>query len=227
MARAGIASRRKSEEFIERGVVQVNGKVVCEMGVKIDPEVDKVVIDGKKLKIEKQGYVYYALNKPRGYVSAAIKNSAVKSEKIITELVPKNPRVFPVGRLDKDSDGLIILTNDGQLTFKLTHPSQEHEKEYLVTVKQVLQEGALNKLRAGMNILGQKTKPAVVTKITQNKFKIVLQEGKNRQIRRMCRKVGWEVLRLTRIRIGQFFLKNIKLGEYRQLAEKELFLLKS
>ncbi len=224
MADKGIASRRKCEEFIKGGMVKVNGEVITEMGIKIDPENDVIEVDGEKLKTEEDKYVYYALNKPIGYVSAAQQTANEKN--IVTDLVPKEPRVFPVGRLDKDTTGLIILTNDGRLTFELTHPSQEHEKEYEVEVNPDIAEGALEKLRQGVPILGQKTLPTEIKRISKNQFKIVLKEGKNRHIRRICRKVGFEVVKLKRIRIGQFQLKNIPLGEYIVLKSNEVEKLK-
>jgi pseudouridine synthase len=220
MASKGIASRRKSEEYIAAGLVKVNKKTVTEMGFLVDPEKDLVEYDGAQLKKEEEKLIYYALNKPLGFVSAAQKTKCEKN--IVTDLVPKAPRVFPVGRLDKETTGLIILTNDGRLTFNLTHPSKEHEKEYIVKVKPAISDTALDKLRKGVPILGQETRPCLVERLSKSSFKITLTEGKNRHIRRICRKVGSEVVDLKRIRIGSFYLEGIKEGSYKVLSTKEV-----
>lgn len=223
MAEKGIASRRKSEVFIAAGKVTVNGKVVTEMGVKIDPEVDKVVVDGDFLKKEEAEYVYYALNKPRGFVSAA--QPSFEGEEIVLDLMPKDKRIFPVGRLDKESQGLIILTNDGRLTFDLTHPSRAHEKEYLVTVSQTVSSLTLEAFTQGIMIQGYFAQAKSITLINPRMFSIVLTEGKNRQIRRMCRNIELHVIRLKRIRIGEFVLPNIEVGDWKKLTRKEVDLL--
>lgn len=225
MADKGIASRRKSEEYILDGLVKVNGKTIKEMGVQIDPEVDTIEFDGNAIQKDQEEYVYYALNKPLGYVSSAQRTKLEK--KIVTELVPKNPRVFPVGRLDKDTTGLLILSNDGRMTYELTHPSKEHEKEYEVKVNPDVSNGALEKLKKGIPILGEKTRPTRIKRLSKNSFQIVLTEGKNRHIRRICRKVGVEVIELKRLRIGQFLLNNIEQGKYKILTQKEVKLLKN
>jgi len=226
MADLGIASRRKCEEFIEKGMVKVNGERIIEMGVKIDPEKDLVEVDGKRLKKENEKLVYYALNKPQGYVSACVETKTEKD--LVTHLVPQKPRVFPIGRLDKDTTGLILMTNDGKMTFDLTHPSQEHEKEYFVEVNPAVSDAALDKMRNGITVLGEKTQPCTVTRVAKNKFFIVLKEGKNRQIRRMVRSVGASVMSLKRVRIGKFVLNEfeIPLGKFKKLNEEEVKMLK-
>lgn len=227
LADQGIASRRKCEEFIAKGMVKVNGEVIKEMGVKIDPGTDKVEIDGKRLQKEQAKFVYYALHKPVGFVSSCVRTATEKD--LVIDLVPAMPRVFPIGRLDKDSEGLIILSNDGQLTLDLTHPSREHEKEYLVEVNPAITDAALDKLRAGVKILdGEQTQPCEITRRDKRSFNIILKEGKNRQIRRMVRKVGCSVMKLKRIRIGGFFLNDFEIppGKYKSLSTDEVALLK-
>ncbi|MBT4936488.1 rRNA pseudouridine synthase, partial [Candidatus Peregrinibacteria bacterium] len=140
---------------------------------------------------------------------------------------PEVPRVFPVGRLDKETTGLLLLTNDGRMTYDLTHPSKEHEKEYEVKVSPDISNGALEKLKGGISILGEKTRPTIINRLSKNSFGITLTEGKNRHIRRICRKVGVEVVALKRVRIGSFIMKNIELGKYRVLDQNAIKLLKS
>ena len=145
LAAKGVASRRKCEELISAGLVKVNGEVVTTMGTKVDPEKDKIEVNNEGVK-EATSYIYYGMNKPKGYITSCRRME--KDEKIILDLIPENPRVFPVGRLDKDSTGLIILTNDGELANRLTHPSYEKEKEYEVTVHKELLPGTLQKLQS-------------------------------------------------------------------------------
>lgn len=227
MADQGIASRRKCEEFIEKGMVKINGNVIKEMGVKINPETDKIEVDGKRLEKEREKFVYYALNKPVGFVSSCVRTKTEKN--LIIDLVPENPRVFPIGRLDKDSEGLIILSNDGQLTLELTHPSKEHEKEYFVVVSPMITDGALDKLRNGVSILqGEQTQPCEIKRVDKCSFFITLKEGKNRQIRRMVQKVGCEVRKLKRVRIGKYVLNDFQIfpGKYKKLSMEEVQMLK-
>ncbi|HPO05758.1 MAG TPA: pseudouridine synthase [Candidatus Gracilibacteria bacterium] len=221
LAGLGLASRRKCEEIILSGIVKVNSTVVTELGTKVDPDQDIIEVDEQNLKKEK--LVYYALNKPVGWVSSAVRTKIERN--IVTDLVPKHPRVFPIGRLDKDSSGLLILTNDGTLTYKLTHPSQEHQKEYEVQVSPAISEGALQKLTTGLTLFGEKTSPTWIRRLAPDRFRIILQEGKNRHIRRICRKVGVEVIALHRMRIGSFILADIPNAKYRQLKAYEVDLL--
>jgi 23S rRNA pseudouridine2605 synthase/23S rRNA pseudouridine2604 synthase len=213
---AGICSRRKGEEYIKAGWVKVNGEVVTELGVKVDPERDAVEVDRHAIRSDTVP-IYIALNKPKGYVSSCDQ----QNEQIVTDLLDISDRVYPIGRLDKDSTGLLLLTNDGQLHHRLTHPSFNHEKEYEVAVAKPLPEGALRKLAKGLPMMGTRTRPARVDRISARRFRIVLQEGKNRQIRRMVRKVGNRVTSLKRIRIANIRLGNLPSGNWRHLTESE------
>jgi pseudouridine synthase len=216
ISRAGYCSRRHAEELIVNGKVSVNGQIVTQLGTKIDPEKDKVTVEGNPVSVE-ENLVYIALNKPEGYVTSC----SHPGEKIVLELVNISQRIYPVGRLDKDSTGLLLLTNDGKLHLKLTHPSFDHEKEYLVTVAQPIPRGALHALEKGLNILGTKTRRACVKRVSDIRFKIILKEGRNRQIRRMVQKVGNRVTDLKRIRISNIRLGGLPEGKWRYLDETE------
>jgi pseudouridine synthase len=213
---AGICSRRKGEEYIKAGWVKVNGKIVTELGVKVDPERDAVEVDRDAIRSD-TAPIYIALNKPKGYVSSCRQ----QNEQIVLDLLDISDRVYPIGRLDKDSTGLLLLTNDGHLHHRLSHPSFNHEKEYEVTVARPLPEGALRKLAEGLPMMGTRTRPARVNRISARRFRIVLQEGKNRQIRRMVRKVGNQVVHLKRIRIANIKLGNLLSGSWRHLTKRE------
>jgi len=213
---AGICSRRKGEEYIQAGWVKVNGKIVTELGVKVDPDRDTIEVDTDAIRSDTVP-IYIALNKPRGYVSSCHQHN----EKIVLDLLDISERVYPIGRLDKDSTGLLLLTNDGRLHHHLSHPSFNHEKEYEVTVAKPLPGGVLRKLAEGLPMMGTRTRPARVKRMSARRFRIVLQEGKNRQIRRMVRKVGNQVIKLKRIRIANVKLGNLPLGSWRHLTQKE------
>jgi 23S rRNA pseudouridine2605 synthase/23S rRNA pseudouridine2604 synthase len=216
LSRAGICSRRKGEEYIKAGWVKVNGKIVTELGVKVDPERDAVEVDRDAIRSD-TALIYIALNKPRGYVSSCRQ----QNEQIVLDLLDISDRVYPIGRLDKDSTGLLLLTNDGYLHNRLSHPSFNHEKEYEVTVAKPMPEGALRKLSKGLPMMGTRTRPARVKRISTRRFGIVLREGKNRQIRRMVRKVGNQVTHLKRIRIANIKLGNLPSGRWRHLTKIE------
>jgi pseudouridine synthase len=216
ISRAGYCSRRHAEELILNGKVKVNEQIITQLGTKVDPEKDKVTVEGITIAKE-ENLVYIALNKPEGYVTSC----SHPGEKIVLELVNIPQRIYPVGRLDKDSTGLLLLTNDGKLHLKLTHPSFDHEKEYLVTVAQPIPRGALHSLEKGLTILGTKTRPARVKRISEIRFKIILKEGRNRQIRRMVQKVGNRVTHLKRIRIANIRLGKLPEGKWRHLDENE------
>ncbi|MGW8302952.1 MAG: pseudouridine synthase [Desulfobacterales bacterium] len=216
LSRAGICSRRKGEEYIKAGWVKVNGKIVTELGVKVDPERDAVEVDSDAIRSD-TAPIYIALNKPKGYVSSCRQ----QNEQIVLDLLDISDRVYPIGRLDKDSTGLLLLTNDGYLHNRLSHPSFNHEKEYEVTVAKPMPEGALRKLAQGLPMMGTRTRPARVKRISTRRFAIVLQEGKNRQIRRMVRKVGNQVTHLKRIRIANIRLGNLPSGSWRHLTKIE------
>ena len=213
---AGICSRRKGEAYIKAGWVKVNGQTVTELGVKVDPDKDVVEVDQIAVQ-SNTTRIYVALNKPKGYVSSMHQ----PNEKIVLDLVDIAARIYPIGRLDKDSTGLLLLTNDGQLHHRLTHPSFNHEKTYEIKVAKPLTEGALRKLAAGVPMMGTRTRAARVKRISARRFRIVLQEGKNRQIRRMVRKVGNQVVDLKRIRIANIELGSLPPGRWRHLTKQE------
>lgn len=214
----GIASRRKSEEYILAGLVKVNGKV-AELGQKADPEVDTIEVDGKVMS-ERAEMLYYVINKPVGIETT---NATKEDQQTVKDLLPKELQglIVPVGRLDKDSGGLLLLTNDGVLAYRLTHPKFDHEKEYEIVLYEAIKDGALQKLRDGVMIDGSKTKPAVITRLAPNSFRITLTEGRNRQIRRMCQKVGSTVTQLTRVRIMTLSDPHLKPGKLRPLTNQE------
>lgn len=221
LSSAGICSRRKGEEYIKAGRVKVNGEVITQLGVKIDPETDRVEVDGKRVQ-SNQKMVYIMLNKPKGYITSR----SHRGEKIVLDLIDVEERVNPVGRLDKDSTGLLLLTNDGRLHQHLTHPSFDHEKEYEVEVLKPIDDKALHQFEKGLLLDGVKTRPANVQRIKGRKIRLVLKEGKKRQIRRMVEKVGNQVVNLHRIRISNLLLGNLKMGQWRYLSEKEINTLK-
>lgn len=214
----GIASRRKAEEYITQGLVKVNGKVAV-LGQKADPDTDAIEVDGRVLE-SRQEMLYYVMHKPRGVITT---NATHATKQTLEDIVPKELRgkVFPVGRLDKDSEGLLLFSNDGALAYRLTHPKFDHEKEYEVTTEEPIKDGQLIKLREGMMILGEKTKPATVKRVGPAVFRIAITEGKNRQIRRMCQKVGSSVSRLVRVRIMTLSDAHLKPGQMRKLKDSE------
>jgi len=183
----GICSRRKAEEYIKQGLVKVNGEV-AKIGQKADAEKDQIEVEGKVLS-DRAEMLYYVFNKPVGVVTTS---ASRREQKTLDDILPKNlqGKINSVGRLDKETSGLLLLTNDGVLAYRLTHPKFDHEKEYEVEVEHEIKDGALMKLEKGITISGEKTKAAKVKRIGKSKFRIALTEGKNRQIRRMCQKVG-------------------------------------
>ena len=216
LSAAGVCSRRKGEELIVTGKVAVNGETVVELGTKIDPDQDQVEVDGITIQ-PVHTLIYIALNKPEDYVTSC----SHPGEKVVVDLVDISERIYPVGRLDKDSTGLLLLTNDGRIHHRLSHPSFDHEKEYDVTVARPISNGALKKMSDGLPLMGTKTRPARITRISPRRFRMVLQEGKNRQIRRMVRKVGNEVTRLQRKRFAGIKLGNLPPGKWRHLSPSE------
>ncbi|MCU0558991.1 MAG: rRNA pseudouridine synthase [Desulfobacterales bacterium] len=217
LSAAGVCSRRHGEALIRAGRVQVNGASVAELGAKVDPERDRVAVDGLPVDA-RQAAVYIALHKPPGYVTSC----RHPGKRIVLELVQVPQRVFPVGRLDKDSTGLLLLTNDGRLHHRLSHPSFDHEKEYEVTVARPISDGALQRMARGLPILNTRTRPAEVARIAANRFRIVLKEGRNRQIRRMVARVGNEVVGLARIRVAGIRLGDLPEGRWRHLTAAEV-----
>lgn len=230
LASSGIDSRRKCEQLILEGKVEVNGKTVLELGTKIDPEIDEVKYNGKIVKPEEEK-VYILLNKPIGYVTTV--KEQFGRDKII-DLVKGNKRLVPVGRLDMYTSGAIILTNDGEFVNKLTHPKNEVTKTYNVTVAGKIKEEEIKKLEKGIEIEGgYVTKPAEVKilKIDEQKnisrIQIIIHEGKNRQIRKMCKAINKKVLALHRSKIGNIGVKDLKVGTWRYLTKKEVESLKN
>lgn len=222
MAEAGIASRRKSEELIAAGKVRVNGKV-AEIGDKINPRTDKVTVSGKKV-VNSKKHVYIMLHKPRGFITTMHDEM---DRKCVAELIADVPeRVYPVGRLDRESEGLLLLTNDGEFANALTHPSKHVPKTYRVTVRPDVTKEQLAAFENGIEIDGKMTLPAEVRVLDKQEGRVVLEvviyEGRNRQIRKMCEALGLEVARLKRTKIGSLKLGMLKPGEYRYLTEEEI-----
>lgn len=222
MAEAGIASRRKSEEYIQKGKVKVNGRV-AQIGDKVDPKKDLVVVDGKEISVSNKKY-YVMVNKPRGYVTTM---SDEFERKCVAQLVSDIPaRLYPIGRLDKDSEGLLFMTNDGSFANTVSHPSGHVSKLYRVTVRPAAKEDQITQMAIGVEIDGKKTEPCNIRVTTEEKertvLEIVLNEGRNRQIRKMCEAVGLEVARLKRVAIGPVKLGMVQPGEYRDLTPDEI-----
>ncbi|MCI6007372.1 pseudouridine synthase [Oscillospiraceae bacterium LCP25S3_E10] len=224
MADLGIASRRKSEQMIADGMVKVNGRVAT-IGDKVNPKKDKVTVKGRKIAAGARAKRYYImLNKPRGYVTTM---SDEMGRKCVAELVKDIPaRIYPVGRLDRDSEGLLLMTNDGEFANKVTHPSKHVYKVYRVTVRPAINEEQLVEMSSGMVIDGRKTAPAEVRVVQREEgrcvLEIILREGRNRQIRKMCEQLGLEVPRLKRIAVGQVKLGGLKSGAWRELTKDEV-----
>ncbi len=217
----GVASRRKSEELITSGLIKINGKIANKLGTKVDPKKDTVEYKGRI--ISPKDFVYYLLYKPKSYTSTV---SDPHTEKIVVNLLPKTPAVYPVGRLDKDSEGLLLLTNDGEFAQKVSHPSHSCEKEYQIVIGGELKDSELRKLEKGVSLKGKKTAPVKIMVIKkdpkQTMLNMILKEGRNRQIRRMFPQVNHEVIFLKRTRIGKLILGELKKGEYRKLTPEEI-----
>lgn len=221
LAESGVCSRRAADELIKNGEVKINGKIA-----KLGDDValgDSVSVNGRKINTVKK-FDYYIMNKPKGYVTT-VKDD--KGRKTVMDLLPNNAkRLFPVGRLDYDTEGLLILTNDGELTFKLTHPKNEIPKTYLVKTERPVSDDDLNKLRSGVVIDGVRTKKCNVRLIEQNKnfsrLNITIMEGRNRQIRKMIESIGNNVDFLKRIKIGELTISGLNRGEVRALSHSEI-----
>ena len=227
LAEAGIASRRKCEEYIVQGRVKVNNEVAT-LGMKINPETDIVLFDDKKID-KKEELVYILLNKPIGYVTTSKDQFSRDS---VLDLVKVKQRIVPVGRLDMYTSGALLLSNDGDFVYRITHPKHEIDKTYTVTVKGIVTDEEVEMLRAGVQIEDYITKPAKVkilkTDIEKDisRLEITIHEGKNRQVRKMCEAVGRKVQALHRSKIGNIGVKDLKLGTWRYLTSKEIQYLK-
>ena len=230
IASCGVASRRKAEEIILDGRVTVNGNLVTELAFNIDEENDIVEIDGEQIGVEKNN-VYIVLNKPEGYITT-VKDQFDRPS--VLDLVKDiDERVYPIGRLDYETSGLLILTNDGDLTYKLTHPKHEVDKTYVALIKGEPTYEELKNFRDGLEIEDYKTAPAKIRIVDKNeeknycKCEIKIHEGRNRQVRKMCRAINHPVLRLRRAAMGKIVLKDLEVGQYRHLTKEEVAYLKS
>lgn len=226
MSRAGFGSRRASEDIIRAGRVRVNGRVAT-LGDKADPKVDRVTVDGEPLTFEER--IYIMLNKPRGVLSST-EDDLEEGRPTVTGLVDVDTHIYPVGRLDRTSEGLILLTNDGKLAHRLTHPRFEHEKVYDVTVQGHPADDVLETWRSGFMMRGKRTLPAGVEKISADKhsttLRITMREGRKRQIRRVAERLGHPVQHLVRVKIGPLHIGDLPPGKWRHLTESEVEALK-
>lgn len=220
LARLGICSRREADTWISQGRLEINGKI-ADLGTKVSVN-DEILLDGKTLPAKKQRAIYIALNKPRGIVCT----TDLREKNNIISYLNLEERIFPIGRLDKDSSGLILLTNDGSIVNTILRERYGHSKEYEVEVDKSLTADFIKHMQNGVRILGQITKPCQVHQLSANKFRIILTQGLNRQIRRMCQALGYEVKTLVRLRIMSITLGNLEVGEYRYLTVKEISALK-
>ena len=224
IADCGITSRRKAEELIKQGKIKVNGKTITELGTKINPQKDIVMYNNNIIQVE-QKYVYILLNKPIGYVTT-VKDQFNRES--VLDLVKVKERIVPVGRLDMYTSGALILTNDGDFVYKVTHPKHEVEKTYTVTIKGMVTNEEVNKLKNGVKIEDYVTRPAKVRILkideekNQSRLEIKIHEGKNRQIRKMCEAINHKVLALHRSEIAGIGVKNIELGKWRYLKDHEV-----
>ncbi len=227
IAECGLMSRRAAEREIEAGNFEVNGKIAS-IGMRIDPNNDAVTYKGKPIAQKNDRKIYIMLYKPKGVVTTM---SDEKGRKSVKDIVDVGTRVYPIGRLDLNSEGLLLMTNDGELTNAIAHPSGEIKKIYSVTLKGKVENEELDRLRAVRDLDGEKISPVGVELITRNETTSVVQftlsEGKNREIRRICEKVGVEIKKLKRIALGPLRLGDLKSGEYRELTSTELRALKN
>lgn len=224
IAECGVCSRRSADTLIQSGKVCVNGEVVTNLGIKIDETIDNVKVNNKIIKKENK-LVYIMLNKPKGYVTTSKEQFGRKS---VLDLIDTNLRVYPIGRLDMYTEGFLLLTNDGNFANKMMHPKNKIEKKYIVSVKGNITSEKIDLLKKGVDIGGYITKPAKVkSNFEKNELEIVISEGKNRQVRRMCEAVKLKVLNLQRTKIGNLELGNLELGKYRYLNKNDLEKIKS
>jgi len=225
LSRAGIGSRRWLADAIKQGRVEVNGQVIEGLNHPVDIETDRLTINGQPVEIKPKRQVYLMLNKPKGIISTI---SDERGRKGVVDILPQkyhHLRLYPVGRLDKDSTGLLLLTNDGRLTYELTHPSFEHEKEYLVQIDTRLQPSEKQKLERGVKLEDGMTQPAIVKEVPSLPpftYSLTIHEGKKRQVRRMFESIGCQVLALKRIRMGNLSLGTLGEGKTRELSTQEI-----
>lgn len=225
LAQAGVASRRKCEEYIEQGRVKVNGKTITELGTKVNPETDKVEFDNKIISKQNEEHTYILLNKPIDYVTT-VKDQFDRNT--VLDLVKVNKRLVPVGRLDMFTSGALILTDDGDFVYKITHPKHEITKTYTVTLKGIVTREDVKKLENGVDIGDFTTSKARVKilktdeETNKSRLEITIHEGKNRQIRRMCEAIDKKVLALHRSKIGNIGVKDLKIGTWRYLKKSEV-----
>ncbi len=222
LARCGVASRRHAEQMILDGLVQVNGVTVREMGVQIDEALDIVAVDGKPVKLSSE-MIYYILNKPQEVVTTC---EDPQGRRTVLDLLPKDIRIYPVGRLDYMTEGLLLLTNDGDLANQLTHPKYKIAKKYWVVVKGYISDQMILALRKGIDLEDGPTMPAEIELLkrdpVQSDFFMTIYEGRNRQVRRMCAAVSLPVTKLRRVQVGSLKIGNLQPGQYRQLREEEV-----
>ncbi|RMG89410.1 MAG: rRNA pseudouridine synthase [Chloroflexi bacterium] len=224
LARAGWGSRRQCEEIIEMGRVKVNGRI-AKLGDKADPATDQIEVDGQRVRIKQPDYVYIALNKPKGVISS-LEDELKEGRRTVRDLIPLPGHLYPVGRLDKQSEGLMLMTNDGDLAHKLTHPRYGHEKTYNVLVEGEITEETIQKWQKGLWLEGKRTRPAKVYVIDRQRgatrLRVVMREGRKRQIRKVAAMLGHPVRQLVREKIGPIELGKLKPGEWRYLSEREI-----
>ena len=216
IASCGICSRRKADDLILQVRVKINNEVVTNLGAQVNSN-DVVKVDNKEINKEEKK-VYIMLNKPKGYVTTSHDQFNRKS---VLDLINEDVRVYPIGRLDMYTEGLLLLTNDGEFSNKMMHPRNKVEKTYIVTTDTKITNKQINDLRTGVDIGGYITKPAKVRILNNNRLEIIISEGKNRQVRRMCESVGINLLNLRRVKIGNLKLGNLQSGKYRYLTEQE------
>jgi 23S rRNA pseudouridine2605 synthase len=218
ISQAGIASRRHAEELMLAGKVKVNGNIIRELGTKADAQKDKIEVNGKPIKIQK--LIYLMMNKPKRYLTT---RDDPKKRRTVFDLLPSDLRnvVWPIGRLDFNTEGLLLFTNDGDLTQDLAHPSKEHDKEYEVVINKELSEGRIEKLRSGMELDGKMTAPAQV-RANGTTINITIHEGWNRQVRRMFSAFGYSIRSLRRVRVGKLKLSGLELGLYKVIDKKDI-----
>lgn len=219
ISECGIASRRKSEEFIKEGRVNINGKIITDLSFFVDEENDLIKIDGERIKPQKK--IYYLLNKPKGFITTT---SDEKGRKTVTDLIPSYQKIFPVGRLDYDTTGVLLLTNDGDFTNFITHPSNKIPREYFATLDKKLEDDDKQKLVNGIRLDGRKSRfeKVFVTGQQHDKVKVTTVEGRNHFVKRMFGVLGYRVEKLERTLFGQFNVKNMPSGSYRKLSSTEI-----